>query len=428
MGPKFKPNEAKRIRKRKKTEGNVSDEKPNKKSNSAHQTHSTKPHVNKPEKINTQTNEMSSPNPAMLDSTIPQQQYIPQFQQFQQLPVPPRKPPPNYHQSPTSPCVGFYTSTPHSLIPPMQQNHFQTDARDTDTKLDNLSMKLNEICDKLSAIDSLTEKLTSFDKTVKNLTTTVENVTKREDDIEKGIINETFEYSKSEVREVKSLLTEIKADNFEMCKNMGQLKTDLQELHNRHIDLQTRSMRENLIFTGIPMPNKYESSDDTEKVLDDFMFRQLKMDEIGAYHRAHRFGKEYEVKDRSGNVKYTTKSIVCRFQNFKERERVRKSAKELKGTVYGISEQFPKEVNDKRKELWPQFQEARRQNKKAHFKRDRLYVDGTEVFPSVKHNRMRMETNDINGDNLRQRYEGQGARPKTRDSGRPRRDPLHQSY
>ena len=43
--------------------------------------------------------------------------------------------------------------------------------------------------------------------------------------------------------------------------------------------------------------------------------------------------------------------IVCRFKNFKDREVVRKAARELKGTRYGVSEQFPKEINDRRKLL-----------------------------------------------------------------------------
>jgi len=66
---------------------------------------------------------------------------------------------------------------------------------------------------------------------------------------------------------------------------------------------------------------------------------------------------------------YETKPIVCRFKNFKDREVVRKAAQELKGTRYGVSEQFPKEINDRRKLLWPCFQEARRQNNKSLFQK-----------------------------------------------------------
>ena len=136
--------------------------------------------------------------------------------------------------------------------------------------------------------------------------------------------------------------------------NLFRLQIDLDELHDKHIDLQTRSMRENLIFTGIPLTQNYA----TEKIIEKLMYINLKMEPIAEYDRARRLGKEYEVKDKEGRTRYSTKPI----------------AKELKGTLFGISEQFPKEDNDKRKDLWPLFQDARRQKKKAFFKRDRLYL------------------------------------------------------
>jgi hypothetical protein len=37
-------------------------------------------------------------------------------------------------------------------------------------------------------------------------------------------------------------------------------------------------------------------------------------------------------------------------------------------------------IMHRRKLLWPYFQEARRQNKKTYFKRDKLYIDGDEYI------------------------------------------------
>ena len=101
-------------------------------------------------------------------------------------------------------------------------------------------------------------------------------------------------------------------------------------------------MRENLIFTGIPLTQNDENSNETERIIEEFMYINLRMEPIAEYDRAHRFGKEYEVKDKEGRTRYSTKPIVCRFCNFKERERVRKAAKELKGTLFGISEKLNK--------------------------------------------------------------------------------------
>ncbi|VDI24836.1 Hypothetical predicted protein [Mytilus galloprovincialis] len=196
---------------------------------------------------------------------------------------------PNFtQQSPNSPAVGFYTSTPQNINSVMQP--MVNPYSDTNCKLDDLTQKVNMIFDKMSTLDELSNKISTFDRAVQNLFKTVEKVSKRVDDVEQD----------SEI--------------------------------------------------------------------------------------------------------------------LKKREFVRKAARELRDTHFGISEQFPKEVNDKRKELWPHFQEARRQRKKAFFKRDRLFIDGVEYCPSKKDEEKRDD------DVPRRQYNKQGARPKKlNDPGRRQR-------
>ncbi|CAC5387095.1 PXDN [Mytilus coruscus] len=83
-------------------------------------------------------------------------------------------------------------------------------------------------------------------------------------------------------------------------------------------------------------------------------------------------------------------------ENFKEPEFVRKVASEFRGTGFGISEQFPKEINDRRKTLWPFLQEERRQRKRAFFRRDRLFIDGVEFFPPEKTDQQKSFLNFLN--------------------------------
>ncbi|CAG2215469.1 unnamed protein product [Mytilus edulis] len=237
-------------------------------------------------------------------------------------------------------------------------------------------------------MDELSKKLTSFDKTVQTLVKTVENVTKRVDEVEKSMnfVNEKFEHNNNDVKEVKSAFNEIRSEKDATNNTIFRLQQDLDDLYDRHIDLQTRSMRENLIFTGIPLQEKDEQTEQTEKIIENFM------------------------RNRDGSVKFTTKPIVCRFRNFKERETVRKAARELRDTGFGISEQFPKEINDRRKTLWPFFQEARRQGKKAFFRRDRLFVDGVEFFPPEKTDH---QNPGATRQQPRRNYDDEGARPKS---------------
>ena len=52
---------------------------------------------------------------------------------------------------------------------------------------------------------------------------------------------------------------------------MTRLQKDLDDLHERHIELQARTVRENLIFTEIPLKEKYKTSEITVKIIENFI-------------------------------------------------------------------------------------------------------------------------------------------------------------
>ncbi|CAG2191257.1 unnamed protein product [Mytilus edulis] len=81
-------------------------------------------------------------------------------------------------------------------------------------------------------------------------------------------------------------------------------------------------------------------------------------------------------KDRNG-----IRPIVARFTSRRDLEYVLKCAYRLKGTDYGIKEQFPKEIELKRKELYPILKQAKKDNNKAVLVRDRLYINGELYKP-----------------------------------------------
>lgn len=79
--------------------------------------------------------------------------------------------------------------------------------------------------------------------------------------------------------------------------------------------------------------------------------------------------------------------IIAKFVLFKEREKVRKAAPyKLAGKPFGINEQFPKEINDRRKLLYPHYKHAKRLEKKAVMIADKLFVNGTQIPLSSIHN------------------------------------------
>ena len=140
-----------------------------------------------------------------------------------------------------------------------------------------------------------------------------------------------------------------------------QLEADRQKLNESNqrlnetvIDLQCRSMRDNLIFTGIEEPDyRVEQQEDTEQVLCEFLKYEMNTEPNIPFHRVHRLGY---------NQRYTDypRPIVAKFEHFKDRELVRLAApKTLQGKHYGVREQFPKVVEDKRKLLYPEMKRAK---------------------------------------------------------------------
>ncbi|XP_033761586.1 uncharacterized protein LOC117343353 [Pecten maximus] len=158
--------------------------------------------------------------------------------------------------------------------------------------------------------------------------------------------------------------------------------TDLSKLHDDVIDLKCRSMRENLLFFGIPEeggPDFVDRSDPTtgisERVPNEDCIDKLKtlasqkldFTENLLIDRAHRIGPKTTGKVRP---------IVAKFNQFQQKERLKKKSNKLKGSNIYISDQYPKEVQEVRRELWPIWKKARDDKKRAVFVKDKLYIDG----------------------------------------------------
>ena len=142
------------------------------------------------------------------------------------------------------------------------------------------------------------------------------------------------------------------------------------------VDLQWRSMRQNLIFTGISEPElpvgEYE---DVCYTLRRFLREQMHFDRDIEIERVHRLGRPRY------NQRYP-RPIIAKFQRYRDKEEIRLAApKRLYRTHYGVREQFPSEIEEKRKELYPIAKEFRQnRNNVVRLVRDKLYVNGKEVL------------------------------------------------
>jgi hypothetical protein len=168
-----------------------------------------------------------------------------------------------------------------------------------------------------------------------------------------------------------------------MSEQVLKLERCEEELRSEMVYLQSQSMRNNLVFSNIPEAQGVEgtnvNAEDCEQVVRDFMVSKMKMaqDLVNnfKFDRVHRMGPK-----RSGS----NRNIVAKFTLFKERELVRRQSSALKGTGHYVYEQFPREVNEIRRQLVPRMKEEIKKGNRAWLAYDTLYVNGRPVKDAVK--------------------------------------------
>ena len=225
----------------------------------------------------------------------------------------------------------------------------------TTTALDDLKSTVSELKGSITAVSS---RVSNIEATVNKLSC----LPTRVDELEKtaSFISDSYDAVKGELEHQYKEIRRLQ----DLNKTMSDQISDLGE---SKIKDQERSMKQNLMFFGLPESD----NENTEQVLHDFMKTKLPSikDNLPLrFERAHRFGSK----------KSQPRPIVCRFSFFKDRELVRNSSKDLRHSNFSIKEQLPREVVNRRKILHKKFQEARQQNRHATLHRDILVIEGTE--------------------------------------------------
>lgn len=176
-----------------------------------------------------------------------------------------------------------------------------------------------------------------------------------------------------------SLIEMLKADNASLRAEVNDLKQLTAELQKDNITLskdilylQSQDMKNNLIIHGLPEV-KNETYQRSEELLKTFLINELKMksEDVGAicFSRVNRIGRTKVYTQRP-------RPLVAKVVDFKMKSAVMSRGKELKGTSYSISNQFPSEIMNRRRRLYPVMEEARKNKKNIRLITDKLYIDG----------------------------------------------------
>ncbi|KAK3086610.1 hypothetical protein FSP39_021025 [Pinctada imbricata] len=304
--------------------------------------------------------------------------------------------------TPTSTTPILSTSTPNQASSP-KNNSSMDEIQGIKQEFHDTNLKLDEILTRLNKLDVIEDKISQLEGSVNNLNKRVSDIESKSTDLEKSVqfLHNTLDENREKLNDLKDIqsLKSVKTDITRHDRSMASMHKALEDLRKRNreleediTDLRCRSMKNNLIFTGL-QENRQEN---VVEHLRYFLDRQLGITRSISFGNVHRFGRAERGRPRP---------IVARFLFQDDRELVLSSARMLRDTNFGIREQFPREIEEKRRQLYPIARDLRRGGARTKMVRDKLYVDGKLYDPDdnedwydpndVSNHREQMDTDTV---------------------------------
>ena len=247
------------------------------------------------------------------------------------------------------------------------------------TSIEHSVSKLSTIESEMQYLKSGMSRLQSDNAHITSRLTEVENSCQ-------GISN-MFDDNRVATEKLNSEISNLKRENYELKSEAANFDDKCRKFENEISELKARSMQQNLLFFGLAEA-PLGDTENPETKLRDFLRNELTMDDPNyintiVFDRVHRIGRPKRY------IGANPRPIVARFERFKDREIIRMAGKELnmKQNGYSIREQFPPEMEAKRKTLYPVMRRYA-QNPQNHvvMVRDKLFINSEQYIPPTESN------------------------------------------
>ena len=208
---------------------------------------------------------------------------------------------------------------------------------------------VNMIKQKFQSIDKIEQTVNLINTKVTDLETKMASLETRLTANEQScqFISDANEQNKNELKQAKENILNLQTKCTGLQKDTKTLKQEHENFDSKLVNLEARSMRDNLMFYGIPEGGEHEDCEKLVKGLCEKTLGMLRAYEL-KFDRVHRVGSKSGAKVRP---------IVAKFHYYEEREYVRKIAfdcsEALKVANQGVGAQLPKSFRDARKPLYP---------------------------------------------------------------------------
>lgn len=297
-----------------------------------------------------------------------------------------------------SPSYQYY----NHMIPPMVPSrpiYPQITNQNQDGGLHDLISEMNN---RLKTIESSFSKLKLMEKDVAYLKSKVteihennKSIGERIGDVEKfcQTFSDLADDNIDAKRKFQEEISSLKAENTSLKQEINHLKTQNDDLHDMCLQNQCRSMENNLIFFAIDEVRPVNEGagvvekENVERSLRHFNQEQLKENpavnadidtENIHFDRVHRLGNP-----ATASRNQRPRPIVAKFERFCEREKVRKAGNTLNKAQrsFKVHELFLREIENKRKSLYPVARRHIDRGDKVALVRDRLYINNRLYDP-----------------------------------------------
>jgi hypothetical protein len=217
------------------------------------------------------------------------------------------------------------------------------------TFMNRVDGRLKQIKTEVNKIDEAKSSRVDITRTISSLEIRVKELKEKNKDIENSthVMSDLFEdvknncsSNKTEIDTLKRRFEEVAERTLIRREELREHRQEQKDMKTDIMDLKCRSMKNNLIFTGL-----FESSREyTEGILREFIKNELGMEEYIEFGYVHRFGQR-ETPDRK------PRPLVARFIYYRQLTLILQNAHKRRGTYFGIRKQFPAEVEEKRRTI-----------------------------------------------------------------------------
>lgn len=253
--------------------------------------------------------------------------------------------------------------------------------------MDQINYKITAVQNSVSKLDKIEKDMSMVQIAVSDLQTESAQTRKKLIDFDtfaqtSAAVCDDFLTSKQDY-EIK--FREAKQENDLLKNEIDELRQEHENLSENFLELQSRTMQRNLIFFGL---DEVESPDQCEAFLKNFIKEELPLSETVnidsiSFERVHRIGRRKNFRFVQPGQKQNPRPIVAVFERFSDREMIKNVASTLKGKNFSIREQFPAEIEQRRKPLYPVMRKALEdKNNKVKMVRDKLYINNVLYKPS----------------------------------------------